>query len=129
MSGYTVEEVEGATNAILQVDELLHCVDAFVDLLRCILPSVLPSSQGPDTDKGAIHDMMMSLKRGESSSATVFNYKKGGEKFLIQARLTMRLSARPVHSSVLGRRNAVVTGASGACFGGRQDCAVHGYSA
>ncbi|KAL1527476.1 hypothetical protein AB1Y20_016141 [Prymnesium parvum] len=61
MSGYSMEEVDGATSAILQ---------------------------GAETDRCLIDDMMMSLRRGESSSATVYNYKKGGVKFLNQVQVS-----------------------------------------
>lgn len=57
MCGYTQEEVEGHTNAILQ---------------------------GPETDGGLLADLMSSVSRGESASATLVNYKKGGERFVNQ---------------------------------------------
>ena len=55
MCGYTLEEVEGLTNAILQ---------------------------GPDTDKELVNELMASVRRGEGASATLVNYKKGGVRFV-----------------------------------------------
>lgn len=59
MCGYTQEEVEGLPNAILQ---------------------------GPETDQGILDDLMSSVARGEATSATLVNYKKGGNKFVNQVR-------------------------------------------
>lgn len=61
MCGYTMEEVEGLTNAILQ---------------------------GPETDMVLVNELMSSVKRGQSGSATVVNYKKGGVRFVNQIALT-----------------------------------------
>jgi len=61
MCGYTSEEVEGETNAILQ---------------------------GPDTDMGLVSDLMNSVRREEPAMASLVNYKKGGEKFLNQVQVT-----------------------------------------
>jgi len=60
MCGYTLEEVEGLTNSILQ---------------------------GPETDQALLNDLMSSVRRGESSSATLVNYKKGGVKFVNQVQV------------------------------------------
>mmetsp|Transcript_102394 Transcript_102394/g.141560 ORF Transcript_102394/g.141560 Transcript_102394/m.141560 type:complete len:206 (-) Transcript_102394:291-908(-) len=57
MCGYTQEEVEGQTNSILQ---------------------------GPETDEALLADLMASVRRGEPSSATLINYKKGGKRFVNQ---------------------------------------------
>jgi len=61
MCGYTLEEVEGLTNSILH---------------------------GPETDTVAIDDLMNNVRRGESASATVVNYKKGGVRFVNQVQVT-----------------------------------------
>ena len=61
MCGYTQEEVEGLPNSILQ---------------------------GPDTDRSLLNDLMMSVQRGEPTSATLVNYKKGGERFVNQVTVT-----------------------------------------
>mmetsp|Transcript_40342 Transcript_40342/g.91376 ORF Transcript_40342/g.91376 Transcript_40342/m.91376 type:complete len:295 (-) Transcript_40342:723-1607(-) len=61
MCGYTLEEVEGHTNRILQ---------------------------GPDTDQELVEEMMARVRRGESASATLVNYKKGGERFVNQVQVT-----------------------------------------
>lgn len=61
MCGYTNEEVEGFPNAILQ---------------------------GPETDQRILDDLMASVARGEPTSATLVNYKKGGQKFLNQVQVT-----------------------------------------
>ena len=60
MCGYTQEEVEGRTNA------LLH---------------------GPETDQGILRDLMSSVGRGEAASASIYNYKKNGDKFLNQVQV------------------------------------------
>ena len=60
MCRYTQEDVEGQTNA------LLH---------------------GPETDQEILQNLMGSVSRGESASATIYNYKKGGEKFLNQVQV------------------------------------------
>jgi PAS domain S-box-containing protein len=60
MCGYTQEEVEGETNAILH---------------------------GPDTDTALLRDLMSSVGRGEPTSATIFNYRKDGERFLNQVQV------------------------------------------
>jgi hypothetical protein len=52
-----LEEVEGQTNSILH---------------------------GPDTDDALLADLMASVRRGEPSSATLVNYKKGGKRFVNQ---------------------------------------------
>ena len=57
MCGYTLEEVEGLTNSILQ---------------------------GPETDVALVNDLMASVRRGEPASATLVNYKKGGKRFVNQ---------------------------------------------
>lgn len=57
MCGYTQEEVEGQPNSILQ---------------------------GAETDREILHDLMTSVERGEPTSATLVNYKKGGVKFVNQ---------------------------------------------
>ena len=57
MCGYSLEEIEGATNAILQ---------------------------GPDTDFGLVADLMACVRRGEKAEGTLYNYKKGGERFVNQ---------------------------------------------
>jgi len=61
MCGYSMEEVEGLTNSILQ---------------------------GPETDKTLVAELMSSVRRGEASSATLVNYKKGGVRFVNQVQLT-----------------------------------------
>jgi len=61
MCGFTMEEVEGASCAILQ---------------------------GAETDGAALDEMMRSVRRGEASSATVYSYKKGGIRFLNQVQFT-----------------------------------------
>jgi len=61
MCGYTLEEVEGLTSAILH---------------------------GPETDAGVVEDLMNCVRRGESASATVVNYKKGGVRFVNQVQVT-----------------------------------------
>jgi len=61
MCGYTQEEVEGLPNAILQ---------------------------GPETDQVILDDLMSSVARGEPTSATLINYKKGGTKFINQVQIT-----------------------------------------
>lgn len=60
MCGYTNEEVEGMPNSILQ---------------------------GPETDQNLLQDLMMSVRRGEPTSATLVNYKKGGERFVNQVKV------------------------------------------
>lgn len=60
MCGYTLEEVEGLTNSILQ---------------------------GPETDQALLADLMSSVRRGEASSATLVNYKKGGVRFVNQVQV------------------------------------------
>ena len=57
MCGYTQEEVEGHTNAILQ---------------------------GPETDSAIVEDMMRSVGQGKTASATLVNYKKDGKRFVNQ---------------------------------------------
>jgi len=61
MCGYTQEEVEGVPNSILQ---------------------------GPETDQAILNDLMSSVERGESTSATLVNYKKGGVRFVNQVTVT-----------------------------------------
>jgi len=61
MCGYTQEDVEGRTNALLQ---------------------------GPETDTALVADLMSCVSRGESASAAVYNYRKSGEKFLNQVQVT-----------------------------------------
>ena len=66
MCGYTQEEVEGHPNSILQ---------------------------GPETDEEILADLMSSVHRGEPTSATLVNYKKGGQRFVNQVKVmpcTMR---------------------------------------
>jgi len=60
MCGYTLEEVEGLSNKLLQ---------------------------GPETDQALLDDLMSSVRRGEASSATLVNYKKGGERFVNQVKV------------------------------------------
>ena len=60
MCGYTAEEVQGQSNAILQ---------------------------GPETDQHLLEDLMSSVARGEPTSATLINYKKGGTKFVNQVQV------------------------------------------
>ena len=50
----------------------------------------MPNSilQGPDTDRSLLNDLMMSVQRGEPTSATLVNYKKGGERFVNQVTVT-----------------------------------------
>lgn len=60
MCGYTLEEVEGLTNNILQ---------------------------GPDTDQALLDELMASVKRGEPASARLVNYKKGGVRFVNQVQV------------------------------------------
>jgi len=60
MCGYTLEEVEGQTNKILQ---------------------------GPETDQELLDDIMSSVRRGQPASATLVNYKKGGERFVNQVQV------------------------------------------
>jgi PAS domain S-box-containing protein len=55
MCGYTLEEVEGMTNSILQ---------------------------GPETDRVAVSELMASVGRNEPAEATLVNYKKGGVRFV-----------------------------------------------
>merc|ERR1719213_867436 len=57
MCGYTMEEVEGLTNSILQ---------------------------GPETDMQMVEALMKSARKGEASSPTLVNYKKGGVRFVNQ---------------------------------------------
>jgi len=57
MCGYTLEEVEGLTNSILQ---------------------------GPETDREVVDALMRNVKRGEPGTATLVNYKKGGVRFVNQ---------------------------------------------
>jgi hypothetical protein len=59
MHRYSLEEVEGQTNSILH---------------------------GPDTDDALLAELMASVRRGEPSSATLVNYKKGGKRFVNQVR-------------------------------------------
>mmetsp|Transcript_72918 Transcript_72918/g.193775 ORF Transcript_72918/g.193775 Transcript_72918/m.193775 type:complete len:130 (+) Transcript_72918:1-390(+) len=58
--GFTMDEAEGATDALLE---------------------------GPETDRALLDDMMRSVRRGESSSATVYSYCKGGGRFLAQVQV------------------------------------------
>mmetsp|Transcript_3148 Transcript_3148/g.9817 ORF Transcript_3148/g.9817 Transcript_3148/m.9817 type:complete len:317 (-) Transcript_3148:37-987(-) len=60
MCGYTLEEVEGLSSSILQ---------------------------GAETDEALLSELMTSVRRGESSSATLVNYKKGGARFLNQVHI------------------------------------------
>ncbi|KAL1506887.1 hypothetical protein AB1Y20_007752 [Prymnesium parvum] len=60
MCGYTLEEVEGVSNKILQ---------------------------GPETDLSLVDDLMASVRRGEPGEATLVNYKKNGEKFVNQVKV------------------------------------------
>jgi PAS domain S-box-containing protein len=60
MCGYTLEEVEGLTNNILQ---------------------------GPDTDQALLDELMASVRRGEAHSARLVNYKKGGVRFVNQVQV------------------------------------------
>ena len=60
MCGYTQEEVEGHPNSILQ---------------------------GPETDEEILADLMSSVHRGEPTSATLVNYKKGGQRFVNQVQV------------------------------------------
>lgn len=57
MCGYTIEEVEGLTNSILQ---------------------------GPETDQGLLDELMSHVRKGDSASTTLVNYKKGGVRFINQ---------------------------------------------
>lgn len=57
MCGYTLEEVEGLTNRVLQ---------------------------GPETDAKLLEELMASVRRGEPASAQLVNYKKGGARFVNQ---------------------------------------------
>ena len=43
--------------------------------------------QGPETDQALLDDLMASVRRGEPSSATLVNYKKGGERFVNQVKV------------------------------------------
>ena len=43
--------------------------------------------QGPDTDQELVEEMMARVRRGESASATLVNYKKGGERFVNQVQV------------------------------------------
>ena len=61
MCGYTQEEVEGLPNSILQ---------------------------GPETDQALLQDLMLSVQRGEPTSATLVNYKKDGKRFVNQVSVT-----------------------------------------
>jgi len=60
MCGYSLEEVEGLTNNILQ---------------------------GPETDQALLDELMASVRRGEPASATLVNYKKGGVRFVNQVQV------------------------------------------
>lgn len=55
--------------------------------------------QGPDTDQALLDDLMSSVRRGEPSSATLVNYKKGGERFVNQVKVrgVARLLPKRVH--------------------------------
>ena len=57
MCGYAFEEVEGLTNKILT---------------------------GPDTDPNVIRDLLTCVNRCEPTTQTLYNYKKGGVRFLNQ---------------------------------------------
>jgi PAS domain S-box-containing protein len=61
MCGYTLEEVQGGPNSILH---------------------------GPETDQAILDDLMASVGRGEPTSATLVNYKKGGQRFVNQVQVT-----------------------------------------
>ena len=61
MCGYTQEEVEGVPNSILH---------------------------GPETDHEILTDLMSSVVRGEPTSATLVNYKKGNLRFVNQVAVT-----------------------------------------
>jgi len=69
MCGYTLEEVEGLSNKLLQ---------------------------GPETDQSLLEDLMASVRRGEPSSATLVNYKKGGERFVNQVKVVPVFNRRLV---------------------------------
>ena len=43
--------------------------------------------QGPDTDLAVVADLMSSVRRCEPATATVVNYKKGGERFINQVHI------------------------------------------
>ncbi len=60
MCGYTLEEVEGLTNAILA---------------------------GPETDAAATARIVDAAKRHEPVDELIVNYKKGGERFLNQVHI------------------------------------------
>ncbi|EOD24604.1 hypothetical protein EMIHUDRAFT_450538 [Emiliania huxleyi CCMP1516] len=62
MCGYMAEEVEGLTNKILT---------------------------GPDTDSEALASLLAHVRAEEPTVQTVWNYKKGGERFLNQAAVTV----------------------------------------
>jgi len=65
MCGYSKEEIEGETNKVLQ---------------------------GPDTNLDIVSSFPQTAARGESATATVYNYKKSGERFL------NRVSIQPVYN-------------------------------
>ena len=50
----------------------------------------MPNSilHGPETDQAILDDLMSSVQRGEPTSATLVNYKKGGVKFVNQVTVT-----------------------------------------
>lgn len=60
MCGYSMEEIEGATNAILQ---------------------------GPDTDMNVVKNLMDCVRRNEPAMGTVYNYKKGGTRFVNEVQI------------------------------------------
>jgi len=57
MCGYTLEEVEGLTNKILT---------------------------GPETDQAVLADLLSCVRRKETSTQTLINYKAGGQRFINQ---------------------------------------------
>ena len=60
MCGYDMCDVEGATNSILQ---------------------------GPDTDAEVVRSLMAHVSQQKPASATVINYKRGGERFINMVRI------------------------------------------
>ncbi|EOD34818.1 putative PAS domain protein [Emiliania huxleyi CCMP1516] len=74
MCGYTLEEVEGLSSSILQGAE--------TDEAR---PRGGALGKGVGAARALLSELMASVRRGESSSATLVNYKKGGARFLNQA--------------------------------------------
>jgi len=58
-----------------------------MNMLERLLETTEIDARDVETDQTLLNDLMSSVRRGESSSATLVNYKKGGVRFVNQVQV------------------------------------------